>query len=307
MAGPLPDDRTRDCHHLGIEVALNAAELWCPNIACSAQCEQRHSDTARLYHDDALAPAEGEAPEPDDSGIGHCRADHPERLDRDRTIGIEIIRAVEIPSGGTNFSKIDHLRAFDIERLQLLGGEGDEFAAGVFVSLDHLTLVDLLASCGIMRPKRDPGGCGALVSIKAGIVDEEPRCRRWWPTVSLATSIGTKTANRRHDCRRTKGREEKHPGSVTQGRLRLRCGPGRAPDNQGNGDAQYNQNGAKNDKALTCAPVVGNDTHCRRDYDCRQPVHGLPQPDHRTLTVWTNGFRLHREHHRLDDPLQPAA
>jgi hypothetical protein len=34
---------------------------------------------------------------------------------------------------------------------------GEEFAAGVFVSLDHLTLVDLLASCGIMRPKRDPG------------------------------------------------------------------------------------------------------------------------------------------------------
>jgi hypothetical protein len=29
--------------------------------------------------------------------------------------------------------------------------------------------------CGIMRPKRDPGGGGALVSIKAGIVGEEPR------------------------------------------------------------------------------------------------------------------------------------
>src|SRR5580704_17167436 len=86
MAGPLPDDRTRDCHHLGIELALGAAELWCPNIACSAQCEQRHSVTARLYHDHALAPAEGEAPEPDDSGLGHCRADHPECLDRDRAI-----------------------------------------------------------------------------------------------------------------------------------------------------------------------------------------------------------------------------
>src|ERR1700730_7943380 len=88
MAGPLPDDRTRDCHHLGIEVALNAAELWCPNIACSAQCEQRHSDTARLYHDDALAPAEGEAPEPDASGLGHCRADHPERLRNSSTFGL---------------------------------------------------------------------------------------------------------------------------------------------------------------------------------------------------------------------------
>src|ERR1700738_36834 len=76
-----------------------------------------------------------------------------------------------------------------IERLQRLGGEGDEFAAGVFVSLDHLTLVDLLASCGIMRPKRDPGGCGALVSIKAGIVDEEPR-RRWRRTLLPFTLIG---------------------------------------------------------------------------------------------------------------------
>ena len=75
------------------------------------------------------------------------------------------------------------------KRLQLLGGEGDEFAAGVFVSLDDPTLVDLLASCGIMRPKRDPGGCGALVSIKAGIVDEEPR-RRWRRTLLPFTLIG---------------------------------------------------------------------------------------------------------------------
>jgi hypothetical protein len=75
--------------HLGIEIALGAAELWCPDIACSAQCEQRHPDTARLYHDHALAPAEGEPSETGDSGLGHCRADHPERLDRDRTIGME--------------------------------------------------------------------------------------------------------------------------------------------------------------------------------------------------------------------------
>ena len=75
---------------------FGAAELWCPNIACGEQCEQRHPVTARLYHDHPLAPAEGEPSEPDDSGLGHCRADHPERLDRDRTIGMEIIRAVEI-------------------------------------------------------------------------------------------------------------------------------------------------------------------------------------------------------------------
>jgi hypothetical protein len=30
---------------------------------------------------------------------------------------------------------------------------------GIFVP--QFTLVDLLASCGIMRPKRDPGGCGS--------------------------------------------------------------------------------------------------------------------------------------------------
>src|SRR5580692_1245271 len=35
-------------------------------------------------------------PSPTDAGLGHCRADHPQRLDRDRTIGMEIIRAVEI-------------------------------------------------------------------------------------------------------------------------------------------------------------------------------------------------------------------
>jgi SAM-dependent methyltransferase len=55
-----------------------------------------YPDPARLYHDYALAPAEGEAPEPDDSGLGHCRADHSERLDRDRAIGIDEVRAVEI-------------------------------------------------------------------------------------------------------------------------------------------------------------------------------------------------------------------
>jgi hypothetical protein len=40
-----------------------------------------------------------------------------------------------------------------------------------------------------MRPKRDPGGCGALVSIKAGIVDEEPR-RRWRRSLLPFTLIG---------------------------------------------------------------------------------------------------------------------
>src|ERR1700739_1407267 len=69
--------------------------------------------TARLYHDHALAPVEGEPSEPDDSGLGHCRADHPERLDRDRTIGIDVVRAVEIDGIGIvprhEVLQIDHL------------------------------------------------------------------------------------------------------------------------------------------------------------------------------------------------------
>jgi hypothetical protein len=81
-----------------IEIALGAAELWCPNFACSAQCEQRHPGSARLYHDHPLAPAEGKAPEPDETSLGHRRADHPERLDRDRTIGINVVNTMGIRS-----------------------------------------------------------------------------------------------------------------------------------------------------------------------------------------------------------------
>ena len=40
-----------------------------------------------------------------------------------------------------------------------------------------------------MRPKGDPGGGEALVSIKAGIVDEEPR-RRWRRSLLPFTLIG---------------------------------------------------------------------------------------------------------------------
>ncbi|HYZ43007.1 MAG TPA: hypothetical protein VE687_20605, partial [Stellaceae bacterium] len=67
IARPLSDDCTRDCHHLGIEIALGAAKLWGPDFACSAQPKQRHPGTARLYHDHSLAPAEGKAPEPDET------------------------------------------------------------------------------------------------------------------------------------------------------------------------------------------------------------------------------------------------
>ena len=96
--------------------------------------------------------------------------------------------------------------------------------------------------------------------------------------------------------------------SVTRRRLHLICcGPRRSSRDQGDRRAQHNQNGTENDKALACTPVVGYGAHCRRNYDRRQSVHGLPQPDHRTLTVRTDCFSLNREHHRLDDPLQPAA
>src|SRR5690242_21215197 len=67
-----------------------------PHFTCSAQRKQRHPDTARLRHDYPLAPAEGKAPKPDDTNLGHCRADHPEHLDRDRAIGIDEVGAVEI-------------------------------------------------------------------------------------------------------------------------------------------------------------------------------------------------------------------
>jgi hypothetical protein len=80
-----------------------------------------------------------------------------------------------------------------------------------------------------------------------------------------------------------------------------------ARGDQGNRSAQHDQNGAENKKAPTCAPVVGHAAHHRRDDDRRQAVHGLAQPNHRTLTVRPDGFSLDREHHRLDNPLQPAA
>jgi hypothetical protein len=60
-----------------------------------------------------------------------------------------------------------NLRAFDVERLQLLVGEGEELTAAVFVSFDDLALLDLLAGSRIMRAERDPGGVGALLSYRS--------------------------------------------------------------------------------------------------------------------------------------------
>jgi hypothetical protein len=37
----------------------------------------KNPGTARLYLDHPLAPAESKAPEPDETSLGHRRADHP--------------------------------------------------------------------------------------------------------------------------------------------------------------------------------------------------------------------------------------
>jgi hypothetical protein len=77
-------------------------------------------------------------PIPTTPASSHRRADHPERLDRDRAIGIDVIRGVEID--GIEFTardkllQIDDLRAFDIKRLQLLRGERDELTALILAS-----------------------------------------------------------------------------------------------------------------------------------------------------------------------------
>src|ERR1700736_5544892 len=71
-----------------------------------------------------------------------------------------------------------------IERLQLLGGEGEKLAAAVFVSFDDLALLDLLAGSRIMRPERDPGRGGALLPISTRIVGAEPRYR-WRRTTQI--------------------------------------------------------------------------------------------------------------------------
>src|SRR5260370_36981704 len=60
-------------------------------------------------------------PSPTTPCLGHCRTDYPQRLDCDRAIGIEVIRAVEIDgidiAARHELLQIDHLGAFDVERL----------------------------------------------------------------------------------------------------------------------------------------------------------------------------------------------
>jgi hypothetical protein len=138
LVGPLRDDRPSDGYHLGIEFSLSAGELCCPNLVGSAQGEQGHSGTASLDHYHPLAPVQRKTPKPDNTCLGHRRADHSQRFDGDRAIGIKIIRALEVD--GIEFTarhkllQVDDLGAFDIQGLQLVCGERDELAALIFVS-----------------------------------------------------------------------------------------------------------------------------------------------------------------------------
>src|SRR5690349_8026407 len=100
--------------------------------------EQRHSGTARLDHYRSLAPAKGDAADPDHAGLSPPRADASHGFDGDRAIRIEVVRRIEVegrfPPWHERF-QVNHFRAFDIERLQLLRREGHELSAFVFVAL----------------------------------------------------------------------------------------------------------------------------------------------------------------------------
>jgi hypothetical protein len=39
---PLHENRPGDSYHFGIELTIGGGELWCPNLGCGAQREQRH-------------------------------------------------------------------------------------------------------------------------------------------------------------------------------------------------------------------------------------------------------------------------
>jgi hypothetical protein len=89
-------------------------------------------------------------------------------------LGIEVIRAVEIDGidvvARHELLQIDDLRAFDVERLQFRWGKRDELAALVFVTLDDLSFLYLLAGAGIVRPQRDPGCRGGLIRLLVTII-----------------------------------------------------------------------------------------------------------------------------------------
>jgi hypothetical protein len=86
--------------------------------------------------------------------------------------GIEVIRTVEIDgidvAARHELLQIDHVRAFDVERFQFLGGECNELAALVFVTLDDLFLLNLFAGSRIIRSKTDPGCRASVIFLIMG-------------------------------------------------------------------------------------------------------------------------------------------
>jgi DNA polymerase (family 10) len=62
----------------------------------------------------------------------------------------------------------DHVRTFDVERLQLCRGEGDELPALVFVAFDDLVALYLPAGIAIDRPQSDPRGGRFIFGLVGG-------------------------------------------------------------------------------------------------------------------------------------------
>src|SRR5215469_1515840 len=116
-------------------------------------------------------------------GVPHCCPDHPEGLIGNPAIGIDVVTGVEI--NRVDFGardkgfKIDDLRAFDIERLQLLRGKSHKLAALVFVPFDDLVALDLLAGVRVVRAKGDAGRGGRFgLRLAATVLLSERTPRR---------------------------------------------------------------------------------------------------------------------------------
>jgi hypothetical protein len=113
--------------------------------------------------------------DPDFPGLRHRRPDHPERLNRDRAIRIDVIWVAEIHRVDVGARhkgfEVDDFRAFHVERLELGGREGDEPAALVFVAPGDLLPLDLLAGVGVVRAQGDASGAGGSdrVSSKSSL------------------------------------------------------------------------------------------------------------------------------------------
>src|SRR5215831_7827832 len=133
---------------------------------------------ARLDHDEPFAPAEGNPANADLVGVPHCCPDHPKGLIRNPAIGIDVVRGVEINridfGARDKGFKIDDLRAFHVQRLQLLGGENHKLAALIFVPFDDLVALERFASVRVVRAKGEAGGGGRFQLCVTAYV----RCER---------------------------------------------------------------------------------------------------------------------------------